>query len=482
MHVFLCWSGRRSHELATKLEGWLPRVLGKDAVTCFLSSSSIAKGSVWFQELSGELRRAKAALICLTPENLQSAWMHFEAGAVFAPERRDRIYTYFLGLDASRVRRPFNDFQVTLSTEDDTRALVGVLAGNARVPSQRWERAFRRKWTDLEGTIRQLEVPHIEDLIPDFRGLFQRKTFEEPLEECVDQNWLDRYHAARDTWQTLEQYRPAVADACKPFQVWLYAQLLAHLDGYVREIKNLLLGERFFAIERSKVDFTRPHSFRPQEFPAGVATVAERRCREIRHLAFWLSRPDGAPVLDDALDFAKLRLTGFDDRKKLVHWKGLRIDRRALGLRTEAELERCGRSFWEFDRAMYYLARETDPTSVALMTGAVAQELEKLQANPVDASAMPLHYAIRALLASLRRGMARGSDPDDVSGLLDQVQDYLRESGRDAGRQIQRKLGQVRSLLEPRAAREALRGVAAKIGNGQTKTRSGTPRRRGVRD
>jgi hypothetical protein len=82
MHVFICWSGRRSRRLAEAFASqWLAGVLG-DRVTSFLSFADIEKGEGWFERLLAELGKADAALLCLTPENLASPWMHFESGMV----------------------------------------------------------------------------------------------------------------------------------------------------------------------------------------------------------------------------------------------------------------------------------------------------------------------------------------------------------------------------------------------------------------
>jgi len=48
----------------------------------FLSSESIRKGQQWRAEIGGELEASSFGIACLARDNLDSAWIHFEAGAI----------------------------------------------------------------------------------------------------------------------------------------------------------------------------------------------------------------------------------------------------------------------------------------------------------------------------------------------------------------------------------------------------------------
>ena len=70
MHVFICWSGRRSRRLAEAVAGtWLPTMVG-NGVSSFVSFANIEKGEDWYDRVAAELSKADAAVLCLTPENL----------------------------------------------------------------------------------------------------------------------------------------------------------------------------------------------------------------------------------------------------------------------------------------------------------------------------------------------------------------------------------------------------------------------------
>jgi hypothetical protein len=79
MDVFISWSGERSRAAAEALRSWLPKII--NAIKPWLSSEDIDKGSRWGTDVASRLETAKAGIICLTPGNLHSDWILFEAGA-----------------------------------------------------------------------------------------------------------------------------------------------------------------------------------------------------------------------------------------------------------------------------------------------------------------------------------------------------------------------------------------------------------------
>ena len=121
LKVFICWSKDRSKAVAEALRDWLPNVF--QSVDPFLSASDIDKGSKWRQIVSGELGRSNFGIICLTPENLESPWLLFEAGALSKMEE-SRTWTYLYGVKYEDVKDPLSQFQHTVVEEKDTLALL----------------------------------------------------------------------------------------------------------------------------------------------------------------------------------------------------------------------------------------------------------------------------------------------------------------------------------------------------------------------
>jgi len=56
----------------------VPNTLG-DAVETSMSTQ-IEKGAEWFEELLKALDNAACGILCLTPEAMESRWVHFESG------------------------------------------------------------------------------------------------------------------------------------------------------------------------------------------------------------------------------------------------------------------------------------------------------------------------------------------------------------------------------------------------------------------
>lgn len=80
MKIFISWSGKLSQELGNALKEWIPDVL--QAVQPYFTPEDIQKGERWSSEIAKELEDSMFGIFCVTPETLNSGWMHFEAGAI----------------------------------------------------------------------------------------------------------------------------------------------------------------------------------------------------------------------------------------------------------------------------------------------------------------------------------------------------------------------------------------------------------------
>src|SRR5208282_4320198 len=79
MKIFIGWSGERSKQLAKILYDWLPIVLQN--VEPYMSEE-MDKGTRWASGVAEELESSNFGLFCMTRENLDAPWIHFEAGAL----------------------------------------------------------------------------------------------------------------------------------------------------------------------------------------------------------------------------------------------------------------------------------------------------------------------------------------------------------------------------------------------------------------
>ncbi len=163
MKIFLSWSGQTSHQIAKGLREWLQSVI--QTAEPWLSSEDIKKGARWSPAIAKELAESRAAIFCLTPENLQSPWLNFEAGAVSNTPWSANVCTYLFGISNSDVTGPLTQFQSTIATskEDNLRLLSTINSaqeGRALDP-KRLDKAFNTFWPELEAVL--TTVPKLKE-------------------------------------------------------------------------------------------------------------------------------------------------------------------------------------------------------------------------------------------------------------------------------------------------------------------------------
>lgn len=123
MDVILSWSGAQSRKVAETLNAWLKDVL--PGIKPWVSTEDITKGSTWFPALLGRLEAARLCIICITPENIRSPWLYFEAGAIAGKGADTRVCSYLIGVEPAQLSSgPLGQFQATASDKADTWKLV----------------------------------------------------------------------------------------------------------------------------------------------------------------------------------------------------------------------------------------------------------------------------------------------------------------------------------------------------------------------
>jgi hypothetical protein len=116
MKVFVSWSGITSRAVAEALTDWMPKVL--QSVDPFLSTKDIDKGANWTVELARELKDADFGIICLAPDNLQSPWLNYEAGAI-TRSVNSRVCPVLFNVAKGEVEAPLAQLQLTSLELDD---------------------------------------------------------------------------------------------------------------------------------------------------------------------------------------------------------------------------------------------------------------------------------------------------------------------------------------------------------------------------
>ena len=462
MRIFICWSEEKSKQIALALQVWLPKALPKGVEPPFVSQD-IPKGSRWFEAVGTHLEEAQAGIICLTPDNLSSPWIHYEAGALAhrleraqarrTPGQAGVIFTFLHGVSPAELKGPLEAYQSTTSDEADTYRLVLSIAGMMRKSTvslqdfEVWKHDFDSRWKSLWSELeREIGAPlPIQKLIPDLAAKFRRKTFDEPIDECTAQTWMERFAGARDTRNALEAAKHSVEQGCRRYVADLYTELLAELDGYAMDMSALLL-KKFELGADGKVAIE----------PPGIVVTCERRRQIIWELVAQILDTSEAPIVDEAWRFSRLHT--FSEKKVLIHRQERAI--REQGIRYSASMHGSYLdSSWDFDRIVCYLILENSPGAglAALLVDCVRQELERLESMTEQGSLIPLHYAVRALGASLPESL---KDPsvvplktevaEDVKSALDDVSEYLAKDKerRDKGGQLKRRIAEARRQLK----------------------------------
>ena len=163
MKIFLSWSGDRSHQVAQALRDWLPGVL--QAAEPWLSSQDLAAGERWASALAKALEETRLGIICLTKENLNAGWLHFEAGALSKLSGDSLLCLYSLDVSPAEVTGPLAQFQLVSANRDGTYRLLRSInerSTASRLAESTLEKAFDLWWPQLESLLAGIPLPRLQ--------------------------------------------------------------------------------------------------------------------------------------------------------------------------------------------------------------------------------------------------------------------------------------------------------------------------------
>jgi hypothetical protein len=133
----------------------------------------------------------------MTPENLESRWIHFEAGAVAKTPGDSHVTALLLNVQEKDVVDPLAQFQHTMATREDVWKLAlavnGAVEPTHQTPGDVLQWSFEKAWPDFESLVQStrdalqaLAVPpprerSPQDMLEEVLGLLreqQRERFE----------------------------------------------------------------------------------------------------------------------------------------------------------------------------------------------------------------------------------------------------------------------------------------------------------------
>lgn len=161
MNILSSWSGNQSKYISSLLKTWIPRIIQN--VEIWHSEEDIPKGKVWFDKLREQLEKVDYGIICLTKENLDSAWIHFEAGAIQKKLDESAIFTLLYDMKHTDVKYPLAGFQhTTLTEKKDFRRLINSINNiqEKKIDNITLDYTFGRVWDGF--TKKFSSIPKIE--------------------------------------------------------------------------------------------------------------------------------------------------------------------------------------------------------------------------------------------------------------------------------------------------------------------------------
>ena len=179
-NVFIAWSGEVSREVAKTWHDWLP--LAIQSARPWMSESDIDKGKPWFGELAKQLKGIRVGIICVTPDNLKSPSIHFEAGALSKTVVDEAfVCPYLFHVKDSDLGFPLAHFQTTKMGRDDSRRLFHTLnrALDATLTEDQLSRTFDKWWAELDSRLNMIALPTGAEREP-------RRTDRDILEELLE--------------------------------------------------------------------------------------------------------------------------------------------------------------------------------------------------------------------------------------------------------------------------------------------------------
>lgn len=173
MKIFISWSGDKSRHIAETLSNWIEQVL--QATEPWISTE-IDKGKRWSDEIASRLEESSIAIICLTEENLDSKWIHFEAGAI-AKNKNAYVCTFLYDLKPTSVEQPLSQFQNTKFVKKDVLKLCTTInemlqdEGFKSIKESNLKSVFDTFWPKLEKDLK--EIPKAESEIRSNRDIME---------------------------------------------------------------------------------------------------------------------------------------------------------------------------------------------------------------------------------------------------------------------------------------------------------------------
>jgi hypothetical protein len=151
MKVFISWSGGLSLGIAQLLKVWLRRVM--QHLDPYVSTEDIRKGKRWSESVRTELEQTIFGITCLTPDNLDAPWIHYEAGAISKGRDENSLCALMCGgVGSEHLPETLQQFQATLPEKTDMARMMKALneASGSKLSETELTEAFDHWWPSFD--------------------------------------------------------------------------------------------------------------------------------------------------------------------------------------------------------------------------------------------------------------------------------------------------------------------------------------------
>lgn len=209
--------------------------------------------------------------MCLTPENLDSRWLLFEAGALSKSLNTARVCPYLYDLKISDVLEPLAQFNATIADKEGTYKLLKNINSASEKPlgEVNLGETFETWWGKLE---RQLKS------IPESKETHIRP--ERPIEDVVEE--------ILETVREIAQNQPKNAVGLTPLDL---ADITSHLsDTLYKTNKGIVINPKLhYRINIDNFDNSKYNRFIAL-LKAGVGAVSHRLSEDYKTIYLTLSQ------------------------------------------------------------------------------------------------------------------------------------------------------------------------------------------------
>jgi TIR domain len=166
MRVFISWSGKQSGQIAEALRAWLPMVI--QAAKPYMSARDNEAGVRWEEVITRELSTTDFGILCLTPDNIESPWLNFEAGALGKVMDKARVVPLLYRLSTADVSPPLSMFMMKPADENGVLATITAINENMEnsIDPVTLKSIFGAMWPHLQSELAAIEHPGVSLVKP----------------------------------------------------------------------------------------------------------------------------------------------------------------------------------------------------------------------------------------------------------------------------------------------------------------------------